>query len=266
MRLAADIPISILWAIFIRRIEINYLHIILKVGEASVTENIKFIIKTDKEMSNGMRDTSGTPLSDKEIAIVISEIKRIKADITKFVINDPEHFNKSTCYNYEDDVVYVTRNVFPDLKYSSAHPRDIMSIAAVLAHEYYGHRPNRKEYLEDDRKGDEYHSIPLWKDEVRASLTAAQTAPGLTQQERKDLINDAAKRSEEAGLAFEYDDWMKEIIYGYTSGEKAITGRQFKFPRFVSLESTSGTLEDRIHKHQMPEMRKSSSNKNDRGR
>ena len=93
-------------------------------------------IKQDcnKEMANGVRDMSKTPLSEKEIDFVRSEIYRIKADESIFVFNDEKHIASSTCYDFLGDIIYVTRNVFPDNKFGSTHPRDVMSVGAVLAH------------------------------------------------------------------------------------------------------------------------------------
>ena len=134
----------------------------------------------NKNMANGMRNMSRTPLTDEEIEFVKKEIRRIEADESVFVFNDPYHLTDSTCYNFEVDKVFVTKNVFPDTIYGSSHPRDTMSVGAVLAHEYYGHRPNRQEYLSDWEKGHDFHTTPICEDECRASLIAAQTAPGLT--------------------------------------------------------------------------------------
>lgn len=178
----------------------------------------------DKNMSNGMRDLSRTPLTDEEIEFVKSEIRRIGADESVFVFNDKEHIERSTCYNAIKDIVYVTKNVFADESGNSIHPRDTMSAAAVLAHEYYGHRIYRQEYIDDHNRGDGIDTTPLWQDEVRASITAAQIAPGLTEMERKDLIMDAMYRAKEVGLPMEMNDFMKEVVYGYTREERNIIG------------------------------------------
>lgn len=61
---------------------------------------MKLISTNDKDMANGMRDTSKTPLTELEIAFVRSEINRIGADESIFIFNDKEHIDKSTCYNY----------------------------------------------------------------------------------------------------------------------------------------------------------------------
>ena len=137
---------------------------------------------------------SRTILTDKEIEFVKSEIRRIGADESRFVFNDEAHIQSSTCYNFITDLLYVTRNVFPDTKYGSIHPRDIMSVGAVLAHEYYGHRTYRNEYLDDYKKGIDYRSIPEWQDECRASIVAAETAPGLTKMDKANLVLDAVYR------------------------------------------------------------------------
>lgn len=174
-------------------------------------------------MSNGMRDMSRTPLTESEIEYVKSEIERIQADESVFIFNDPEHIQGSTCYNYVEDKIYVTRNVFPDLKYGSAHPRDVMSVGAVLSHEYYGHRAYRNEYISDREKGIDYHTTEEWQDECRASITAAKSSPGLTQKDKADLVMDAVYRADEYNHYIEMDSFMKEVVYGYTDGEKNIT-------------------------------------------
>lgn len=209
----------------------------------------------DKNMANGMRNTSGTPLTESEIEFVKSEIRRIGADESVFVFNDPDHLRDSTCYNFEDDKVYVTRNVFPDELYASAHPRDTMSVGAVLAHEYYGHRHYRQEYLSDWKKGKDYHTIPLWQDECRASLTAAQTAPGLTEIDKRDLVLDAVYRAKEYGQLIEMNDFMKEAVYGYSSNERKIT-RDIEQPKYVSEESQERDQTDGIHEHKVSKVRR----------
>lgn len=161
---------------------------------------IRLISTNDKDMANGMRDTSGTPLSESEIQYVKSEIQRIEADPSVFVFNDEEHLFSSTCYNFTEDKIYVTRNVFPDEKYGSTHPRDLMSVGAVLAHEYYGHKPYRDEYLLDAENGADYHTIPLWQDECRASINAAKTAPNLTDRDKCNLVMDAIYRAKDLGI------------------------------------------------------------------
>lgn len=185
--------------------------------------DIKLIATNNKDMSNGMRNTSKTPLSALEIEFVKSEIQRIGADINVFVFNDKDHLTLSTCYNYVEDKIYVTKNVFPDEKYGSTHPRDLMSVGAVLAHEYFGHRPYREEYLFDMMQEDGYHTTPIWQDECRASINAAKTAHNLTDRDKSNLVMDAIYRAKEYGHLIEMDDFMKEVIYGYSTGEKNIT-------------------------------------------
>ena len=197
----------------------------------------------EKDMAKGMRNLSTTPLSDDEILFVKKEIQRIQADDDVFVFNDPDHIEGGTCYNFEDDKVYVTRNVFPDLNYPSNHPRDTMSVGAVLAHEYYGHRKYRDEYIDDWEKGKDYHTTPLWEDECRASLTAAYEAPGLTDVDRKDLVMDAVFRAKEFGQLIEMDDFMKEVVYGYSSDERQFT-RKYVPPTYVSETSQEGVTDD----------------------
>ena len=196
-------------------------------------------ITKNKEMANGMRNTSRTPLTDEEIEFVKREIRAINADETIFVFNDPEHIDRSTCYNYIEDRVYVTRNVFPDDKYGSIHPRDIMSVRAVLAHEYYGHRTYRQEYLSDDEKDRGYHTTELWQDECRASITAAKITPNLSEKDKCDLVQDAIFRADEAFHYIELDDFMKGVLYGYSNNEKNIAPDITRIT-YVSKEGPKG--------------------------
>lgn len=222
---------------------------------------LKFVKADSKNMPNGLRDNRRTPLTEKEIRFIKEEIARIKADESVFVFNDPDHIEKSTCYNIEKDKIYVTRNVLPDLRYFSSHPRDALSVAAVLAHEYYGHRPYRIEYLKDLKKGLDFHTTPIWEDECRASITAAKITPNLRQLERSTLIADAVRRAEEFGQIIEMDDAMKEIAYGKYSDEKNIT-----FPItpivYVSARSQKGIRTVLDYACQVSEMRESTGTEN----
>ncbi len=204
-------------------------------------------------MSNGMRDMSRTPLTESEIEYVKSEIERIQADENVFIFNDPEHIQGSTCYNYVEDKIYVTRNVFPDLKYGSAHPRDVMSVGAVLSHEYYGHRTYRNEYISDREKGIDYHTTEEWQDECRASITAAKSSPGLTQKDKADLVMDAVYRADEYNHYIEMDSFMKEVVYGYTDGEKNITYDIGRI-NYVSKTSQERNETDWDNNSKMPEV------------
>ena len=204
-------------------------------------------------MSNGMRDMSRTPLTESEIEYVKSEIERIQADENVFIFNDPEHIQGSTCYNYVEDKIYVTRNVFPDLKYGSAHPRDVMSVGAVLSHEYYGHRAYRNEYISDREKGIDYHTTEEWQDECRASITAAKSSPGLTQKDKADLVMDAVYRADEYNHYIEMDSFMKEVVYGYTDGEKNIAYDIGRI-NYVSKTSQERNETDWDNNSKMPEV------------
>lgn len=218
---------------------------------------IKLISTTDKDMANGMRDTSKTPLTQGEIEYIKSEIRRIGADPSVFVFNDEEHLSLSTCYNFVEDRIYITRNIFPDEKYGSTHPRDLMSVRAVLAHEYFGHRPYRDEYLFDMQQGNEFHTTPIWQDECRASINAAKTAHNLTDRDKSNLVMDAIYRAKEFGHLIEMDDFMKEVVYGYSNGEKNISYNITPI-NYVSETSAIGTTEKRICDSDLPKMSQTS--------
>lgn len=82
-----------------------------------------------------------------------------------------------------------------------------MSPRAVLAHEYYGHRANRNTTVEPNS----------WNDEFRASYMAAKNAPGLSDEDRYYLIQDAIDRASEANVKIRYNQFMKEVLYGQYS-------------------------------------------------
>lgn len=149
-------------------------------------------------------------MTKEEIDFVKSEIRRIEPDESVFIFNDEAHMDRSTCYNCVQDKIYVTRNVFPDNDHGSTHPRDVMSVAAVLAHEYYGHRAFRNEYLADLGKENADRTTPQWVDECRASITAAkmlQTFPNKNVQ----TLSMMQKREQEKAEIF-WKQIKKQIV------------------------------------------------------
>lgn len=132
-----------------------------------------------------------------------------------------------------------------------------MSIGAVLAHEYFGHRPYREEYLSDLIQSDEYHTTPIWQDECRASINAAKTAHNLTDRDKSNLVMDAIYRAKEFGHLIEMDDFMKEVVYGYSNGEKGIS-YNITTINYVSEASQTGTTEKRICERNMSKMSRTS--------
>lgn len=164
----------------------------------------------DKHMSNGWRTPGTRILSEQEINEIKMEIDAINADQSVFVFNDVNHIN--TCYNDLDDKVYIRGDILPDIRYASNITRDLMSIRAVLAHEYYGHRPHRQEYLRDAETG--MKTIPTWKDEFRASYEAAKNCPNLSKLDRYHLVQDAIDRCREVGEPVILDEFMRDTLYG----------------------------------------------------
>ena len=74
---------------------------------------IKLIAKKDKDMSNGMRDMSRTPLTESEIQYIKSEIKRIQADEYNHYI-EMDGFMKEAVYGYTDEeknIAYDVRRI-----------------------------------------------------------------------------------------------------------------------------------------------------------
>lgn len=184
---------------------------IIKLDERGVE-----LVRTDyrERLAAGNRRSPFYVLSDEDIAVVKQEIVAIGADENEFVFNSESV--RGTCFLARDGMVHIKGNIFPD-NYSD-HPRDRMSVRAVLAHEYYGHRPNRQQYLiEDSVTSDEERNrltSLMWADEFRASYMAAKNAPGLTDEDRQYLIMDAISRAKEAGVSIRYNDFMRRVLYG----------------------------------------------------
>lgn len=205
-----------------------------------------------------MRLFGNRPLTDEEIAVVKTAIREIQASEDIFIFNDPNHYSR-TCYDYLEDRIYIGVNVFPDIKYGSSHPRDKMSIRAVLAHEYYGHRPNRQEYIEDFLS--ETKTTSEWQDECRASINAAKITPGLTQRDKELLVDDAIKRAEEFGQIIETDDFMKGVLYGYEYDTTKHIVPQVSTIKYIDKRSVECLLEQQWRNADMPKMQRKNNSK-----
>lgn len=177
------------------------------------------VLNNERSMPNGMRTSRFHILTKQEKVFILHEIQAIGANEKNFQFHCPEH--NRTCYDPNTDIVYIAGDILPDMKSASNHTRDLMSVRAVLAHEYYGHRPHRAEYLQDSKQG--YYTIPRWKDEFRASYEAARFCPNLSEMDRYHLIQDAIDRCQEAGYQIENDGFMKEVLYGYQGDGKYYT-------------------------------------------
>ena len=151
-------------------------------------------------MAYGLRRSPYHILNDEEIEMLKKDIDAIQADISVFRFNE----GRRTSYFDELDKVLIRGDVFSDLK--SMHPRDLMSSRAVLAHEYYGHRPHRNVITK----------LPSgsWNDEFRASYMAAKNAPGLTDDDRRFLILDALERAKSAGVSIVHNSFIRRVLYG----------------------------------------------------
>ena len=99
--------------------------------------------------------------------------------------------------------------------------------------------------MEDYKQSPDYHTTPIWQDECRASITAAKITPNLTEKDKTNLVMDAIYKAQEYNHRIEMDDFMKEVIYGYTNGEKNIT-RSITPITYVSEESQDRNEINRI--------------------
>lgn len=157
----------------------------------------------NRKMANGLRRSPKIKLSDDEKAYILDEINIIGADPDLFIFRD----GFGSGYSDNRDIIFISSNVFPSDD-GSLHPRDLMSVRAVLAHEYYGHRAYRGTSLE---KGS-------WNDEFRASYTAAKSCPNLTDEDRRYLILDAIERAREVGIIIKYNGFIRRVLYGKENG------------------------------------------------
>ena len=93
---------------------------------------------------------------------------------------------KFTSYDEETDTIFICGDIFPD--HDSNNHYDLISVRAVLAHEYWGHR-----YLVlNEPKFVGAKGSPA--DESLASTTAARLSPSLRPRDKEQLTRDAAFR------------------------------------------------------------------------
>ena len=142
-------------------------------------------------------------LTNEEVQIIKKEIKRIEADESVFVIDIEKP--RKTLYDEISDKVYVGSNVFPDLE-NPSNMTDKLTVACVLAHEYYGHRSMRDEYLKEDED-----TSMTSLDEFKASFIAYKNTPNLTDEEREMLLYQAYETAKEGDLEEEIK-MCQEII------------------------------------------------------
>lgn len=181
-------------------------------NEKGIENNMKLFSETHTAAGN--RRSPLYKLSEADVKLVQEEITAINANIDDFVFNSD--YTRGTCFLASDGKVHIKGNIFPD-EYSE-HPRDKMSVRAVLAHEYYGHRPYREQYIrEDNDTSDESINKIMaraWADEFRASYMAAKNAPNLSDDDRRLLILDSLSRANEAGISIKYNDFIRRVLYG----------------------------------------------------
>ena len=190
----------------------------------------------NKNFSMGYRKLSKEPLSREEINTVVEAACSINIPVEALVFNNQKALSgpTGTSYNFFDDKVYIAQNVFPDDNSNSIHPRDLLSVRAVLAHEYYGHRAFRQEYLSDYENNKS--TTTYWEDEARASINAAKYAPNLSQLERCMLIQDATYRAKEHAQVLELDDFMKNMLFGDGTAKPLSIPIRYRAERDVEAE------------------------------
>ena len=141
-------------------------------------------IASARSLAMGMRKPAMTILNQDQIDEITKTAIELGIDPSILRFN----IGHQTGFFDIDRTIRIRGDILPDP--SSKYARDRMSIKAVLAHEYYGHYMHHpSSFIAGD-----------WRDEFRASYCGAINAPGLSDQERFDLMKDAYDRAEEAGI------------------------------------------------------------------
>lgn len=156
-------------------------------------------MESERGMASGARKSFLLPLSEADKVFVLQEIDRIGADRRFFEFRD----GAPTGYSDKRDKIFISSSIFPSDD-GSTHPTDLLSVRAVLAHEFYGHRANRNTKMVEGS----------WNDEFRASYMAAKNSPGLTDEDRSLLISDAMQRAKDAGVNIKLNTFMRRCLYG----------------------------------------------------
>ena len=138
--------------------------------------------------AGGKRQKVDRKLTSLEKDYIESEIRAIKADRFKYRFD----YGDRTGYFEDHDIVSICLDVFPD--YNSWSHGDLISVRAVLAHEFWGHRYIGVEHPQ-------YAGYPgSAEDESLASSTASRTSPGLRKLDKEQLVRDAVFRLKKHGL------------------------------------------------------------------
>ena len=156
-------------------------------------------IINNRTMANGMRKSPFNVLDDEQISRINQYADELK--IPRNVLSYNTGFQ--TGFSDRKKIINIRGDILPDR--TSNNNRDLLSERAVLAHEYYGHMRHDPSTFE----------VGNWRDEFRASYSAAINAPGLSDEERMMLMIDAYDRAKEAGVPVKYNKKAREIIYGY---------------------------------------------------
>ena len=96
-------------------------------------------------------------------------------------------------FNENFNLLIIGRDIYPNPNGKSANAR--MSYRAGIAHEVVGHRETCMRKTNFERGST--------KDEAQASYRASLLTPGLTQEERNDLLQDAKDRLAKSGQKLE---------------------------------------------------------------
>ena len=163
-------------------------------------------IDEGRGLSPGHRMPAYEEVTGENKEYVIQEAQAIGIPPERLRFNSPNA--AGTSYSPLDDMIDVKGDVFPRL--TEDHPRAKMSVRAALAHEEYGHRPNREQYLWELRNG-VLSDAQDWQDEFRASYKASIMGINLSDEDRAYLYSDAKTRAEDKQEFGRMDKLLKEL-------------------------------------------------------
>lgn len=154
----------------------------------------------------GLRTLSENKLSEEEMSEVIKAAESLDIPKTVLVFNDEQTIMgvDGTGYRRDEDMIYITRDIFPDKSKQPLHARDLLSVRCMLAIEYYGRRKFCKKAPQ---------VTMTWKDEVAIIVDTARFAPSLTDYERSIAYQYAGTVADEHGYALIRDAYGNSLFY-----------------------------------------------------
>jgi RHS repeat-associated protein len=157
----------------------------------------------------GLRRSAMNILSESDIAFLKNEARAI--EIPEDFIENNMRFNEGSSSGYVDrlNIIRVRGDIFPTDDPRATSANALLSPRAALAHEYYGHQTASGTTVLQG----------AWNDEFRASFRAAKSAPGLSDEDRMMLTQDALDRASDAGVSVTRTETIRKLLFPGLFGE-----------------------------------------------